>query len=100
MYNLTKIKGEDVNLYELILFGNEASDGMLVGGLIIAIFFIILFRLIRTTEFSSGMLVSSFIGFILSSLLALAELLGIIFPLTFLAMLAFAGLYIFTARGS
>jgi hypothetical protein len=98
MYNLTRIQGENVNLYELVLFGNEASQGMLVGGMMIAIFFIILFRLIRNAEFSSALLVSSFVCFFLSSLLSLAELVGIIFPLTFLAMLAFTGLYMFAAR--
>lgn len=97
MYNLTQMQG-DVNLYNLIVYGNDASQGMLVGGLMIAIFFIILFRLVTNNEFSKALLATSFISFILSGILALGELVGMIFPLFFLALLAFTGLYVYTTN--
>jgi hypothetical protein len=101
MYNLTQIQGTGVNVYSLILFGNEATSGLLVGGLVIAIFFVMLFRISSRNDLPISLLVSSLMCFFLSGILAFAGLVGLIFPLTFLIVLAFDGLFITsTQRGA
>lgn len=98
MYNLTPIQGSGVNVYELLLFGNNATEGLLLGGFMLAIFFVMLFRLNTKNEFSASLLASSFVCFILSAILAYGKLLGLIYPLGFLAMLAFDALYMYASR--
>lgn len=98
MYNLTQIQGADVNFYKILLFGNTATEGLLIGGLMLAVFFVMLFRLASKNEFAISLLASGFVCFILSAILVYIELLGMIFPLSFLAIMAFSGLYVYTAR--
>jgi 4-amino-4-deoxy-L-arabinose transferase-like glycosyltransferase len=100
MYDITPIQGSSVNVYELLIFANNATNGVLLGGFMLAIFFVMLFRLNTKNEFSSALLVSSFVCFILSSILAYGKLVGLIYPLGFLAVLAFDGLYVYATRKS
>ena len=98
MYDLSLLQSGDVNFYSLILFGNNATEGLLVGGLMIAIFFVMLLRLNGRNEFIHTLMASSFVCFLLSGILAYIGLLGVVFPLLFLAILAFSALFAYSTK--
>ena len=94
--NLTILQEADT-MGKIAIYANNASNGILMGGFMIAIFFVMMFVLKRW-DFDDALLSSSFVCFILSSILAYSKLLNIIFPLGFLAITAFTALYVFVAK--
>ena len=95
-YNLTALQDATTPV-EVITVANDFSGGVLVGGLVIAVFFIGLLAM-KKYDFEAGLAVSSFGTFLISGMLAYANLLNFIFPLIFLAITAFTGLYIYASR--
>ena len=96
MYNMTTLQNADTIL-KLITYANDSSEQILMGLLMIGIFFILLMALKRW-DFDDGLVISSFVCFILSSLLTYAKLLNIIFPLAFLALAGFTAFWIYTVK--
>ena len=88
-YNITL--GSNAGIYDLIKIGNDAVSGLLVGGLVMALFFIILFRVAtRGEDFIMALAVASFPAFLLSSIFTFIDLLGFIYPIAFLTITAFS----------
>lgn len=79
---------------------NTATEGTLFGGISIALFFVLLIGLRRGGGWNmdDALLVSSFALFILTGILSYGGFVNIIFPLGFLALLAFTGLYVWASR--
>jgi len=90
-YNMT-ILGNAENFSDLLIYANDSTSQILVGSFMLGIFFIMLMKL-KTYDFDSALLASSFSCFVLSGLLVYAGLLNLIFPLVFLALMAFDMFY-------
>ena len=94
-YNITALSNIET-LPDLFIYANNSTavsgQGMLFGLISVALFFIMLFVLKRW-EFYKELLSSSFAMFILTVILSFAQLVNFIFPLTFLIIMAFTGLY-------
>lgn len=93
-YNLTLLK-EATTLRKLFVTGNSYTSQSFTGMMMIAIFFVT-FMALKKYQFPYALLSSSFACFILSIFLTYANLLNFIFPLIFLTITAFTGLYIYT----
>jgi hypothetical protein len=96
MYNTTNLTSADT-IYDIFLYANTTSSNTLIGGLMIAIFFIML-MMMKRWDFDEALLSSGFVCFVLSMLLSYAKLVNIIFPLLFLAITAFTGFYVFVVK--
>lgn len=96
MYNLTNLTGVE-KASDLVSFGNEVTGGLLVGLLCVGLFFVFLFRLKRW-DFDEALLVSSFIVFVISGLLAFGGFVQLYYPLVFLALCAFTAFYMFVLK--
>jgi hypothetical protein len=94
LYNLTNVTNAS-NVGELIIVANrEGTNGILFGFFMIAIFFIILLSLRRSTvAFEDSLLVASFLCFLVSAIAVYGGFLNIIFPLAFLIILALTGFF-------
>lgn len=95
-YNLTQLESS-TSIYDIVVYANDSTSGLLVLLLILAIFFVILMALKRYT-FSRALVVASFVSFILSSPLTYIKLLNFMVPLIFLTMTGFMLLYIHMAE--
>jgi len=95
-YNLTNLAGSG-SVYELIVFSNTASTGLLMTMFVLAFFFITLLAL-KKYEFDSALLVSSWLSFLVSALLVYAELIAMMWALLFLIVAAFTALYFFMIK--
>ena len=97
-YNLTKLNSAET-VWNLWDFVNSVTGGLFSAVAVLSIFFIALISLVwRGTEFDQALLVSSFGAFIISAVLTYAELLNLLFPLMFLAILAFTAFYVFVVK--
>lgn len=96
-YNLTNLTNSQ-NIGEVALYANNASEGVLFGFGVIAIFFVIFAVTKLSNNFDASLLFSSLVGFILSSILTAGGFLNILFPLGFLTILAFTGFYMWLNR--
>ena len=96
MYNLTNLTDAG-NVYNLVHFGNEVSNGSFVGMMMVSIFFVLLFGLKRY-DFDMAFFASSFICFILSLILSFTGLLLFSWVLVFLITSALAGLYMYASK--
>ena len=94
LYNISGLTGA-LNIGEVALFANTASNGILFGFFFIGIFFIMMFSF-KGFEFGKSILTASFICFLLSAIAVYGGFLNIIFPLAFLIMMALSGLYVWT----
>ena len=94
LYNITGLQ-EALNIGEVALFANTASNGILFGFFFIGLFFIMILSF-RGFEFSKSFLTASFICFIASSIASYGGFLNIIFPLAFIIMTAVGGLFVWT----
>lgn len=93
VYNLTNLQNLS-GLPALISVTNEASNGLMTGLFIIAVWVVLLFAFLRF-DFIKAMATSSFICFILSTFLVYLDLLNIMFLLVFLFLTAGAGLLMY-----
>lgn len=87
MYNLTNLM-ESETMSDIALASNELTNGRLFGFFIVAIFLVLLLALKRY-DFEDALITSSFICFILSAFLAVAEIVNFLIPLFFIILLAF-----------
>ena len=92
-YNLTGLTNS-TNLVELFTFANTTVDGLLFGLLIIGIFLVMLMAM-KQWELEKALVSSSFVCFILSSIMFYAGWLHIMYPLTFLIITSLVGFYIY-----
>ena len=90
-YNLTALENSQ-NLYDVVKFANDSTGGTLVLGMMLATFFVLL-MVLKKWEFEDALLSSSFVSFILSSLLVYAELLNPMWAFGFLAITAITAFY-------
>lgn len=95
-YNLTDLQNSQ-GVYDVIVYANDSTTGILGMLLMIAIFIVMLMALKRY-QFPRALLASSFVCFILSSILVYIKWLNFMFPLGFLACTAFTALYLFTNK--
>ena len=95
-YNLTALNNVD-SVFDVVIFADDASGGILVGLFVIAIFVVALFTLKRY-DFDFALLGSSFGTFVISAILAYGGLLNLIYPLAFLAILAFTAFFVFIVK--
>ena len=97
-YNITGIKAATTLLPLFQVANDEGTGGLLFYGFLLAIFFVMLMTLLRKNDFPDALLSSSFVCFFLGGLLAYAKLINILFPLGFLVLTAFTGLYVYTVK--
>jgi len=96
MYNLTELQ-EATTVSGIFTYANTNTSGMLMGFLMVSIFFIML-MILKRYSFEDAMLASSFSCFILSLILSYGGMLNFIYPLSFLLIAAFTGFYIYVSR--
>lgn len=96
-YNMTALANADT-ASKLIVFANDAAQGMLGGLFVLALFFIFMMATAQKYGFVNAALYSSFACFIISAVLWFVPLVNIVFPLLFLAVLAFTFFYSVTVR--
>lgn len=92
-YNLTQLQ-EAEYFVDVFIYSNTSTDGVLGIGFIIALFFV-LFMVLKKYEMTHSLVVSSFVCFIVSGLMAYLGVMNIMIVLLFLATTAFSALYIF-----
>jgi len=90
-YNLTGLQ-TSTTLHELVNYADLASGHILVNLLMVAIFFI-LFLSLKKDSTHDAILASSFVCFLISAILVYAKMLLLIWPITFLAVMAFSVLF-------
>jgi hypothetical protein len=98
MYNLTDF-GNAKDISDLVVYSNNLTDGVLISFLLVGIFLIMVFAL-KKYDFDDGLLVSAWAMFFLSAILSYGKYVNIIFPLGFLAIAAFAGLYVYMTKNN
>lgn len=76
-------------------FADNISGNIMTGSFFIIIFLALTFGLSYKYGFEKALAASSFAAFILSGYMTFARQLNIIFPLAFLAILAFVGFYMY-----
>jgi len=79
-------------IWGIFNFANTSTDGMLFGLFMISIFFVMIMSL-KQYEIPNAILASSFMCFILSSLLTYAQVLNLLYPLMFLGVAALTAFY-------
>ena len=94
MYNLTSLQ-ETGNPIGVVTWANTITNGILFQLMCVAVFIILLVILSRSASFDESLLLSSFISFVLSIILATSGLISLYTALLFLAITALTGLYIF-----
>lgn len=98
--NITALSQSD-GVSGLVCVANSATEGILIGGFIIATFFIML-MVLKKWDFEKGFLVSSWSAFLLSAIAAFAScpdgstFLSPYYALAFLMMAALSALYMWS----
>lgn len=95
-FNLTNLTQAE-NVVDVASFANEVTGGSLVGLLLVAVYFIFLFRL-KGVSFVKRMMVGGFVCFILSIFGWYGGFLGVLYLLGFFALMIFPLLYIIFAN--
>lgn len=91
-YNLTALTDADT-FGKMFLFANEAANSMLGGLFVLALFFILMMGTANKYGFINAALFSSFACFLISGVMWFIPAVNIVFPLLFLAILAFTFFY-------
>jgi len=98
MYNLTQLSNAE-NIQDIVVFSNTTTEPITAMGVISVSLFFIMIMVLLKWGFDRAILVSSFMSFILTSLLAWGGMLSMYYPFVFLAMTAFVYLYmVFTTK--
>ena len=95
-YNMTALQEVDT-VYKLFEYAQISSEYTLFGLFMLAIFFVML-MVLKKWEFTDSLITSSFICFVLSSILVYGKLLNMWFPIFFLGITAFTGLYMYAIQ--
>lgn len=96
-YNITPLQNAD-NFVDLVSFANTVSNQLLAGGFMVAIFVVMTMGFMIKTSFERSVFASSFVCFILSLFLRQANLINFVFPIGFLVITAFTGLYLYATK--
>lgn len=96
MYNTTGLESA-TTVTDIFKYANSATNDVLFGSFMIAIFFIFL-MIMKRYEFDQALLVDGFVCFILSAILTYSKLLPLFYPLFFLAVAAFTAFYMFVVK--
>jgi len=91
LYNMTQLQAA-TTVNKLFVYANDTTGGVMMGLFMIAVFFVMLMALLKW-GFQDALLVSGFVCFILSSILAYGGLLIIIYPILFLVLTALTALF-------
>lgn len=99
--NITALQNSD-SVSGFVCVGNAWTDGVLIGGFIVALFFVML-MVLKRWDFDKAMLASSWSCFLISAIAAYipcggeAVLLSPYYALVFLMVAALTALYMWTA---
>lgn len=96
-YNLTGLQNS-TTFVDIAVYANTATNDILAGGFMVAIFMVMTMSFMIKTSFEKSVFASSFVSFVLSLFLRQAGLINFVFPLGFLVICAFAGLYLYAAK--
>lgn len=96
-YNLTQLQSS-TNIYDVIVFANDATTGLLISLFVVAIFIMLIMVLKRTNEFDAALLASSFICFLLTAFLRYANLINLTWVIVFFVATVLSGLYLYTIK--
>lgn len=94
LYNLTNVTSA-TGAGDLIVATNQLTGGILLGLLTLALFIIITLSMVQRYGFAVALLTSSFLNFIIAGVMTTAGFIQIIYPLLYLALMAFSGLYLY-----
>lgn len=94
IYNITGFQNAQT-VSDIAVWSNQVTNFLFVDSFMIAIFFIFILVFKAKNDFDDSILASSFVCFILSTFLRLANLVSFTLVLVFLAILAFTSLFIF-----
>lgn len=97
--NITNLT-TSTNFYELVDFTNEATEGIMGVGFIMAMFFILLFTFMRKYEPKESITLSSFLCFIISIFLVYLRLLNPTFLWGFGVITSLGVFWMYKTRGS
>jgi hypothetical protein len=92
IYNTTAIQHSQ-SAYAFVKAVNSASSGMFFNLTVVTIFIILLAVSMKYTDFLGALMGASWIMFILTVGLSIAQLVNIIFPLGFLIIAGFSTMY-------
>lgn len=95
-YNLSNLTGAET-FVEILDFSNQVTGNFLGVLFIMAVFFILLFRL-RDRDFEENLFVSSFVCFILSLMASYLAMIAFQWSLVFFGLMIIDGFYIFVTR--
>lgn len=96
IYNITRLKAA-LNSADIVSYANDSTEGVLMGFVLISIFFILLF-IMRRWDFDKSILAASFSCFILGLILTYVQWLNFMVMLFFLFVTALSGLYVYFSR--
>lgn len=99
LYNISKLT-DSANVGGIATASNSYSDGILFGMGSLVFYFIMLLALKRNSDFDEALFVASFLSFIIAGIFTYGKYLNIIFPLAYLVITAFTGLYMWTSKNS
>jgi hypothetical protein len=88
MYNMTQLQNV-ASIYQLVVFANDATTGILILMFNLALFFVLLIALKRYS-FGSALTGASAVSFLVSLLFAFAKMLNPLWSLAFFIILAFS----------
>lgn len=95
-YNMTNLTGAETFI-EILDFSNQVSNNYVGLFFILAIFFILLFRL-KDRDFEESLFVSSFVCFILSLMASFIAIIPFQWVLVFFGLMIIDGFYMFVTR--
>ena len=95
-YNLSLLTNSS-SISGIVITANSYTGGLLVGLLVLSVFFIMLMAL-KKWEFDDALLSSSFVSFIISAILVAAGMLNLLWTLGFLALTAFTAFYMYVVK--
>lgn len=98
VYNMTQL-AKVKSLSSLMTYANSATNNILFGLFIVAIFFVMLL-ILKKWEFVKSFTSSSFACFVLSAVLFYGGYLHFMFALLFLIFTAFGGLFLYASSRS
>lgn len=96
-YNMTQL-AQSETVYDLLVYANTATGDILLVLLVMAVFFVML-MVLKKWEFEKGLLVSSFVCFMISIMLVYGHLIQLVWALVFLVIAAFTALYMTLSKG-
>lgn len=91
-YNMTALQNS-YTVQGIFSFANDATGGVMVGLFMIAIFFVMLMTLKRTSDFDDALLASSMACFVISLFLVGADLINFLFVVGFGLTMAFSAFF-------